>query len=171
MIWDPEKEALFAAAILFWIGSRSLAKVRQGGEPTGHVTQAGLNFIKRAAGFDPMITICPGGHPTIGYGHVRSRLGVQGMGVLAAARQGHRRGTAVDRRDAGRNGLTGADWRAADRWAVLVFGVVHVQLGAGRAPTADAGAEGEPRHRFISKKRSRFLTVKKSRRKSPSSCA
>lgn len=29
-IWDPETEALFAATISFWFGSRSLAKIRNG---------------------------------------------------------------------------------------------------------------------------------------------
>jgi GH24 family phage-related lysozyme (muramidase) len=35
-----------------------------------HVTQVGLDFIKRFEGFSPTIYICPAGWPTIGYGHV-----------------------------------------------------------------------------------------------------
>lgn len=35
-----------------------------------HVTQQGLDLIKRFEGFSPTIYICPGGYPTIGYGHV-----------------------------------------------------------------------------------------------------
>lgn len=35
-----------------------------------HVTEAGLNLIKRFEGFSPTIYTCPAGYPTIGYGHV-----------------------------------------------------------------------------------------------------
>jgi len=35
-----------------------------------HVTEQGLNLIKRFEGFSPAIYICPAGYPTIGYGHV-----------------------------------------------------------------------------------------------------
>lgn len=35
-----------------------------------HVTEEGLNLIKRFEGFSPNIYICPAGYPTIGYGHV-----------------------------------------------------------------------------------------------------
>ncbi|MBU9575122.1 lysozyme [Burkholderia multivorans] len=35
-----------------------------------HVTEEGLNLIKRFEGFSPTIYICPAGYPTIGYGHV-----------------------------------------------------------------------------------------------------
>jgi len=35
-----------------------------------HVTEEGLNLIKRFEGFSPAIYICPAGYPTIGYGHV-----------------------------------------------------------------------------------------------------
>jgi lysozyme len=35
-----------------------------------HVTNLGLNLIKRFEGFSPTIYTCPGGWPTIGYGHV-----------------------------------------------------------------------------------------------------
>ena len=35
-----------------------------------HVTGEGLALIKRFEGFSPEIYICPGGWPTIGYGHV-----------------------------------------------------------------------------------------------------
>lgn len=35
-----------------------------------HVTEEGLNLIKRFEGFSPTIYLCPAGYPTIGYGHV-----------------------------------------------------------------------------------------------------
>ena len=35
-----------------------------------HVTDEGLALIKRFEGFQPEIYVCPGGWPTIGYGHV-----------------------------------------------------------------------------------------------------
>ncbi|PRE30445.1 muraminidase [Burkholderia multivorans] len=35
-----------------------------------HVTEEGLNLIKRFEGFSPNIYICPAGYPTVGYGHV-----------------------------------------------------------------------------------------------------
>jgi len=35
-----------------------------------HVTKDGLDLIKRFEGFSPTIYTCPGGWPTIGYGHV-----------------------------------------------------------------------------------------------------
>jgi GH24 family phage-related lysozyme (muramidase) len=35
-----------------------------------HVTEDGIDLIKRFEGFSPTIYICPAGHPTIGYGHV-----------------------------------------------------------------------------------------------------
>ena len=35
-----------------------------------HLTDDGLALIKRFEGFEPEIYICPGGWPTIGYGHV-----------------------------------------------------------------------------------------------------
>jgi len=35
-----------------------------------HVTEQGLNLIKRFEGFSHTIYICPAGYPTIGYGHV-----------------------------------------------------------------------------------------------------
>ena len=35
-----------------------------------HLTDEGLALIKRFEGFAPEIYICPGGWPTIGYGHV-----------------------------------------------------------------------------------------------------
>jgi GH24 family phage-related lysozyme (muramidase) len=35
-----------------------------------HITQAGLDLIKRFEGFSPTVYICPAGYPTIGYGHV-----------------------------------------------------------------------------------------------------
>ena len=35
-----------------------------------HVTQEGLDLVKRFEGFSPTVYICPGGLPTIGYGHV-----------------------------------------------------------------------------------------------------
>ncbi len=35
-----------------------------------HLTDEGLALIKRFEGFAPEIYVCPGGWPTIGYGHV-----------------------------------------------------------------------------------------------------
>ena len=35
-----------------------------------HITQEGLDLIKRFEGFSATIYICPAGYPTIGYGHV-----------------------------------------------------------------------------------------------------
>ena len=35
-----------------------------------HVTEEGLNLIKRFEGFSDTVYICPAGYPTIGYGHV-----------------------------------------------------------------------------------------------------
>ncbi len=35
-----------------------------------HITQAGLDLIKRFEGFSHIVYICPAGYPTIGYGHV-----------------------------------------------------------------------------------------------------
>lgn len=35
-----------------------------------HVTEEGINLIKRFEGFSSTIYICPAGYPTIGYGHV-----------------------------------------------------------------------------------------------------
>ncbi|WP_339751948.1 lysozyme [uncultured Marinobacter sp.] len=35
-----------------------------------HISQEGLDLIKRFEGFSPTIYICPAGYPTIGYGHV-----------------------------------------------------------------------------------------------------
>jgi len=35
-----------------------------------HITQEGVDLIKRFEGFSPTVYICPAGYPTIGYGHV-----------------------------------------------------------------------------------------------------
>lgn len=35
-----------------------------------HITQDGLNLIKRFEGFSRTVYFCPAGYPTIGYGHV-----------------------------------------------------------------------------------------------------
>lgn len=35
-----------------------------------HITQDGLNLIKKYEGFSSTIYICPAGYPTIGYGHL-----------------------------------------------------------------------------------------------------
>ena len=35
-----------------------------------HITQNGIDLIKRFEGFSAKIYICPAGYPTIGYGHV-----------------------------------------------------------------------------------------------------
>lgn len=34
-----------------------------------HITQNGIDFIKRFEGFSANVYICPAGYPTIGYGH------------------------------------------------------------------------------------------------------
>ncbi len=41
-----------------------------GGDIMRHITDQGLDLIKKFEGFSPTIYICPGGWPTIGYGHV-----------------------------------------------------------------------------------------------------
>ena len=35
-----------------------------------HITDEGLDLIKRFEGFAPKIYLCPAAWPTIGYGHV-----------------------------------------------------------------------------------------------------
>lgn len=35
-----------------------------------HITQKGIDLIKRFEGFSPIVYICPAGYPTIGYGHL-----------------------------------------------------------------------------------------------------
>ncbi len=35
-----------------------------------HITQNGIDLIKRFEGFSAKVYICPAGYPTIGYGHV-----------------------------------------------------------------------------------------------------
>jgi lysozyme len=35
-----------------------------------HITEIGLNLIKRFEGFSPTVYICPAGYPTVGYGHL-----------------------------------------------------------------------------------------------------
>lgn len=35
-----------------------------------HITDVGLDLIKRFEGFSPTIYICPAGYPTVGYGHL-----------------------------------------------------------------------------------------------------
>ena len=35
-----------------------------------HITQNGLDLIKRFEGFSRTVYFCPAGYPTIGYGHV-----------------------------------------------------------------------------------------------------
>ena len=35
-----------------------------------HITQNGIDIIKRFEGFSPTVYFCPAGYPTIGYGHV-----------------------------------------------------------------------------------------------------
>ncbi len=42
-----------------------------------HVTEEGINLIKRFEGFSSSVYICPAGYPTIGYGHVVRDDGVQ----------------------------------------------------------------------------------------------
>tara|TARA_B100001540_G_C15788217_1_gene634230 strand:- start:1567 stop:1899 length:333 start_codon:yes stop_codon:yes gene_type:complete len=35
-----------------------------------HITQDGIDLIKRFEGFSPTVYICPAGYPTIGYGNL-----------------------------------------------------------------------------------------------------
>lgn len=35
-----------------------------------HITEIGLNLIKRFEGFSATVYICPAGYPTVGYGHL-----------------------------------------------------------------------------------------------------
>jgi lysozyme len=35
-----------------------------------HITQDGIDLIKRFEGFSSTVYICPAGYPTIGYGHL-----------------------------------------------------------------------------------------------------
>ena len=35
-----------------------------------HITQSGIDMIKRFEGFSPTVYICPAGYPTIGYGYL-----------------------------------------------------------------------------------------------------
>lgn len=35
-----------------------------------HITEIGLNLIKRFEGFSPTVYTCPAGYPTVGYGHL-----------------------------------------------------------------------------------------------------
>ena len=44
------------------------------GDDMRHITDNGLDLIKRFEGFSPTIYICSGGWPTIGYGHVIREL-------------------------------------------------------------------------------------------------
>ncbi|MBU2039167.1 MAG: lysozyme [Gammaproteobacteria bacterium] len=50
-----------------------------------HVTQDGIDLIKRFEGFSPTVYICPAGYPTIGYGHlVRSSESFNKIGETEA---------------------------------------------------------------------------------------
>lgn len=62
-VWDEEPQALFAAVMSFWFGSRQISKMR-------HITDEGLGLIKRFEEFSPTIYLCSAGYPTIGFGHV-----------------------------------------------------------------------------------------------------
>jgi lysozyme len=44
------------------------------GDVMRHITDQGLELIKRFEGFSPTIYICPAGWPTIGFGHVVREL-------------------------------------------------------------------------------------------------
>ena len=80
-----------------------------------HVTGEGLALIKRFEGFAPEIYVCPGGWPTIGYGHV--------------VREGERERFADSIDEAAADELLQRDVETAER-AVLRF--IRVPLEDGR---------------------------------------
>mgnify|MGYP000964586097 CR=1 FL=1 len=49
-----------------------------------HVTQDGIDLIKRFEGFSPTVYICPAGYPTIGYGHLVKDSGRYEQGITEA---------------------------------------------------------------------------------------
>lgn len=49
-----------------------------------HVTQEGIDLIKRFEGFSPTVYICPAGYPTIGYGHLVKDSGRYEQGITEA---------------------------------------------------------------------------------------
>lgn len=66
--WYEETQALFASDVfLVWQPSD---QQDASGWLMRHVTEEGLNLVKRFEGFSPTIYICLAGYPTIGYGHV-----------------------------------------------------------------------------------------------------
>ena len=107
-----------------------------------HVTEEGLNLIKRFEGFISTIYICPAGYPTIGYGHV----------VLAheqdqfAAGVTQAEATELLRKDVriAERSRAAADLDASDKRAVRCAGVFHLQSRCRGATALDAEAEGEP---------------------------
>lgn len=49
-----------------------------------HVTQDGIDLIKRFEGFSPAVYICPAGYPTIGYGHLVREAELYEQGITEA---------------------------------------------------------------------------------------
>jgi lysozyme len=80
-----------------------------------HVTDEGLALIKRFEGFSPTIYTCPGGWPTIGYGHV----------VLEAERDRFANGIGEDEAE----DLLRRDVRIAER---AVLRLIRVPLADGQ---------------------------------------
>lgn len=92
-----------------------------------HITQEGLDLIKRFEGFSPTIYICPAGYPTIGYGHVvldeeKDRF---------ATEINQEQGEELLRRDAqvAERAVLRLTYRAAHRWPVRCPGLIHLKSG------------------------------------------
>ncbi|TNF18452.1 MAG: lysozyme [Vibrionaceae bacterium] len=49
-----------------------------------HVTQDGIDLIKRFEGFSATVYICPAGYPTIGYGHLVREAEKYELGITQA---------------------------------------------------------------------------------------
>jgi len=54
------------------------------GSEMRHITQDGIDLIKRFEGFSPTVYICPAGYPTIGYGHLVREAEQYEQGVTKA---------------------------------------------------------------------------------------
>ena len=55
-----------------------------GGSEMRHITQDGIDLIKRFEGFSATVYICPAGYPTIGYGHLVKDSGRYEQGITEA---------------------------------------------------------------------------------------